>query len=151
MIQYRSIQTMLGSRTNPGTPSDHSTTAQSVSGTNVYYSLVNFASGAAPQVSLHLHTSGTPTGTFSIQQSNDPKIADTSSVAPVGAYATAQSDGTSWAEIASVAVTAGAITGAPPGSPNDLMVSIQNGSCFTRVVYTNASGSGSVIAWFYGV
>lgn len=147
---YRTPQLLIGTRTTPGNPGDRSTTAVSVAATTVTYSNVSYATGQSAQVSLHLAvTAGTPTGTFSVQQTNDPKLADLGEV--TGQFASAQTQLCRWAEVATAAVAAGVIAGSPAGSPNDLIVSIQNGSLATRVVYTNASGTGSIVAYGFSV
>ena len=146
MLQYRRPQILAGSKTNADVPQDHSITGQAVSGTRVFYSQTQRISGSAPQLNLHLSVTGTPTGTFSIQQSNDPRVDD--GVDVVGDFASAQAQTVRWAEVATVAVTAGSMGG---GTPAEYIVSIQNGAYATRVVYTNSSGSGTIIVVSYGV
>lgn len=72
---------------------------------------------------------GTPTGTFSLQESLN--------YSPV-------SGGGDWLD------NGAGITG-PSGAANSVLVNLQDrGPCFYRLVYTNASGTGTLNVWASG-
>jgi hypothetical protein len=81
--------------------------------------------------------SGTPTGTFNVYVSNDPRAQDA-----------AQNANSFWTLVQSVSFTAGVTT---TGSQTSAMVVVQNGAKFSYCAWINSSGSGSVFAFGTGI
>lgn len=79
---------------------------------------------------------GTPSGTFYIDVTNDPRAED-----PNGAWGTPQ-----WTNVQSVVFTTGLSGGASSAT-----VTWENGSAFCRVRWVNSSGTGTGFAFVTGV
>lgn len=112
-------------------------TAQAVSSTTTYKSPVMNATGGMADFSYQCGVvTGSPTGTFNVWVSNDPRAADstlwTSAV---------------WTLVQSVGFTAGVTT---VGSQTSTFVVVQNGARFSYCDWTNSSNSGTVLAFGCG-
>lgn len=136
-IQNRQPAVLLGTQAGP-LPHNKTVVGAAVTGTNVYQSLVFRSASAMTQAGIQVVFTGTPTGTISVRQSLDPALADTLSATNAA-----------WSEVQSIAVTAGVVGAA--ATPNSAIISIQNGAAATQVVYTNASGSGTLAVFGFGL
>lgn len=135
-IHYRTPAVLLGTQAN--LPLNHTVTGVAVTGAAVYTATVMRSTGSMTQASVQLVVTGTPSGTVSVQQSNDPLVQDTAAAATAA-----------WSEVQSIPVTAGVIGSS--ATPASAIVSIQNGAAYTRVVYTNTSGTGALAVFGYGI
>lgn len=112
-------------------------TALAVTGTNTYKSTV-MPSGMMLAYSYQVGVeTGTPTGTFNVYGSNDPRCADNI------LQANAQ-----WTLVQSVSFAAGT-TGSP--AQGNALVVVSNAYKYTYVSWVNSAGSGTIVAWGSGV
>lgn len=130
-ISYPSIWIAVGTR-NPDT---RAFTATSLAA-NVT-SDANPCIGKATMASAtFMIESGTPTGTFYIDVTDDPRAADRN-----GAYGTPQ-----WANVQSVTFTSGL-----SNSASCAHVTWENGAAYARVRWVSSSGTGTGFAFVTGV
>ncbi len=112
--------------------------AQAVTSTTTYNSDVMAQTGMMFNYSYQCGVeSGTPTGTFQVWASNDPRAQDA-----------ATRTSAKWTLVQDVGFTSGVTT---VGSQTSTMVVVQNAYKFTYCAWVNASGSGTVVAWASGV
>lgn len=114
------------------------TTAQAVTGTVTYNSDVMAATGMMMNYSYQCGVqSGTPTGTFQVWASNDPRAQDAQTRSAAV-----------WTLVQSVGFTSGVTT---VGSQTSTMVVVQNAYRFTYCAWVNSAGSGTIFAFGSGV
>src|SRR6185503_20168022 len=92
------------------------------------------ATGNAPMFSYQLGVvSGTPSGTFNVYTSNDPRAAEP-----------AQFNNVIWTLVQSVGFTSGVTT---TGSQSNTAVVVQNGMRFSYASWVNSAGSGTILGF----
>ncbi len=112
--------------------------AQAVSSTTTFKSDVMAATGMMFNYSYQCGVeTGTPSGTFNVWASNDPRAQDKNT-----------RNSAQWTLVQSVGFTNGVTT---VGSNANTMVIVQNGYKFTYCDWTNSAGSGTITAWGSGV
>lgn len=112
--------------------------AQAVTGTTTYISDVMSMTGAMFNYSYQVGVeTGTPSGTFQVWASNDPRCQDAQTRTAA-----------KWTLVQDVGFTSGVTT---VGSQTSALVIVQNGYKFTYCAWVNSAGSGTVVAWGSGV
>lgn len=117
--------------------STNTVVAQSVSSTTTFKSTVMNATGGMANVSYQCGVvTGTPSGSFNVWVSDDPRAADVTLWT-----------GAIWTLAQTVGFTAGVTT---VGSNSSCFVVIQNGARFSYCDWTNTTGSGTILAFASG-
>lgn len=112
-------------------------TGQAVSSTTTFASTVMGAHGMMLNASYQCGVAtGTPTGTFNVYVSNDPRAGDPNTTGVAF-----------WTLAQSVGFTAGVTT---VGSQTSTTIVIQNGTRYSYCAWINATGSGTVYAFGCG-
>lgn len=112
--------------------------AQAVTSTTTYKSDVMAATGMMQNYSYQCGVAtGTPSGTFSVWASNDPRAKDAQT-----------RDSAVWTLVQAVGFTSGVTT---VGSKTSTMIVVENGYLYSYCDWTNSAGSGTIVAWGSGV